>query len=140
MLLAIHNLYPSLRPYTAPFFQLSYYNSSQDAYVQGWDDVYFVFSSILAFTAIRAIVIDWIFTPIARYAGLKKKASVRFAEQAWLVVYDGFFWSFGMVGITHAAFLLALMLRSSISGRTPTTGWTLVRSGLSGLREPCLAL
>lgn len=99
MLLAVHNLYPSLRPYTAPFFQLSYYDPSKDAYVQGLDDAYFVFSSAIAFTAIRAIAIDWVFQPLAHYAGLKKKASVRFAEQAWLFVYYGFFWSFGMVSI-----------------------------------------
>lgn len=100
MLLAIHNLYPSLRPYTTPFFQLSYYDPSKDSYVQGLDDVYFVISGAIAFTAVRAIIIDWIFQPVARFLGLKKKkASVRFAEQAWLILYYGFFWSFGMVSI-----------------------------------------
>lgn len=137
MLLAIHNLYPSLRPYTTPFFQLSHYSPSQGAYVQGPDDVHFVFSSMIAFTAIRAIAIDWIFRPIARYAGLKKKASIRFAEQAWLAVYYGVFWSLGMVGIAHAALVLPLTLQSSISGRIPSTGRTLVRSLPSGLQEPC---
>lgn len=100
-LLAVHNLYPSLRPYTTPFFQLSYYDPSTEAYVQGLDDIYFVISAAIAFTAIRAIVIDWIFQPFARYLGLKKKASVRFAEQAWLILYYGFFWSFGMVSIAY---------------------------------------
>lgn len=98
MLLACHNLYPSLRPYTTPFFQLSYpHPSSPDVYTQGWDDIYFVISSAFAFTAIRAIAIDWVFQPVARKAGLKRKASVRFAEQGWLWVYYGFFWTFGMV-------------------------------------------
>lgn len=98
MLLACHNLYPSLRPYTTPFFQLSYQQSSSpDVYRQGWDDIYFVISSALAFTAVRAIAIDWVFQPVARKAGLKRKASVRFAEQGWLWVYYGFFWTFGMV-------------------------------------------
>ncbi|KAJ5610195.1 hypothetical protein N7510_006914 [Penicillium lagena] len=95
-LLALHNLYPSLRPYTQPFFELSYYVPSKGQYVQGWDDIYFVASGIIAFTAIRAIAIEWILQPLARYAGLKRKASVRFAEQAWLFMYDGFFWSLGM--------------------------------------------
>lgn len=97
MLLACHNLYPSLRPYTTPFFQLSYYQPSQGVYVQGWDDIYFVISSAIAFTAIRAIAIDWVLQPLARKAGLKRKASVRFAEQGWLWLYYGFFWTFGMV-------------------------------------------
>ncbi|KAI9924007.1 sphingosine N-acyltransferase lag1 [Aspergillus wentii] len=95
MLLAVHNLYPSLRPYTTPFFQLSHYQS-EDVYVQGWDDIYFVISSAIAFTAIRAITIEWVFQPVAQYAGLKRKASIRFAEQGWLLLYYGFFWSFGM--------------------------------------------
>lgn len=97
MLLACHNLYPSLRPYTTPFFQLSYYQPSQGVYVQGWDDIYFVISSAIAFTAIRAITIDWVLQPLARKTGLKRKASVRFAEQGWLWLYYGFFWTFGMV-------------------------------------------
>ena len=97
MLLAVHHLYPSLRPYTAPFFQLSYYQASQGIYVQGWDDIYFVASSAIAFTAIRAIVIDWVLRPIAMHAGLKRKASVRFAEQGWMWLYYAFFWTFGMV-------------------------------------------
>lgn len=95
-LLAVHNLYPALRPYTTPFFQLSYYQATKDSYVQGWDDVYFVISSALLFTAIRAIAIAWILQPVARYIGLKKKAALRFAEQGWLCMYYGFFWSFGM--------------------------------------------
>jgi acyl-CoA-dependent ceramide synthase len=97
MLMAVHNLYPSLRPYTAPFFQLSYYQPDTGFYVQGWDDIYFVFSSGIGFTAVRAITIDWVFRPIARRSGLKKKASIRFAEQAWMALYYGFFWAYGMV-------------------------------------------
>ncbi|KAF7115223.1 hypothetical protein CNMCM5793_001650 [Aspergillus hiratsukae] len=95
-LLAAHNLYPTLRPYTAPFFQLSYYQPSDGVYVQGFDDVYFVISSAITFTAVRAIAIEWIFRPAARYAGLKRKASNRFAEQAWMWMYYAFFWTFGM--------------------------------------------
>ncbi|KAK2753929.1 sphingosine N-acyltransferase lag1 [Arachnomyces sp. PD_36] len=96
MLLAVHNVYPSLRPYTAGFFQLSHYNPETGTYVQGWRDIYFAIGSIIGFTAARAITIDWIFQPIARAGGLKRKASLRFAEQGWLVVYYGGYWSFGM--------------------------------------------
>jgi very-long-chain ceramide synthase len=95
--MAVHNLYPSLRAYTTPFFQMSYYQPSTGRYRQGWDDVYLVISSIIGFTAVRAIAIDWIFRPMAKRTGLKKKAALRFAEQAWLVVYYGVFWTLGMV-------------------------------------------
>jgi acyl-CoA-dependent ceramide synthase len=97
MLLALHNLYPSLRPYTQPFFELSYYDSATNSYVQGWDDVYFVVSAALALTAIRAIAIEWILEPLARYAGLKRKGAVRLAEQGWQALYYGFIWGVGLV-------------------------------------------
>lgn len=97
MLLALHNLYPSLRPYTQPFFELSYHDPATDRYVQGWDDTYFVISAALALTAIRAIAIEWLLQPLSRYAGLKRKASIRFAEQGWQVMYYSFIWSVGLV-------------------------------------------
>lgn len=76
---------------------MSYYHPESGKYKQGLDDVYFVISAVFAFTAVRGICLDWIFTPLARHAGMKKKASVRFAEQAWLVCYDLTYWSYGMV-------------------------------------------
>ncbi|KAL2863078.1 putative longevity-assurance protein (LAC1) [Aspergillus lucknowensis] len=96
MILAVHHLYPSLSPYTTPFFQLSYYQPTQGLYIQGRDDVYFVASSVLAFTAIRAMAIEWVLQPMAQKLGLKRKASIRFAEQGWMGMYYGFFWTFGM--------------------------------------------
>ncbi|KAJ5081463.1 TRAM1-like protein [Penicillium alfredii] len=96
MLLALHNLYPSLRPYTQPFFQLSYYDPATDQYVQGWDDIYFVISAAIALTAIRAIAIEWVLQPLARCAGLKRKGSIRLAEQGWQAMYYGFIWAVGL--------------------------------------------
>lgn len=106
MLVAVHNLYPSLSTYTAPFFELSYYQPSQGLYTQGRNDIYFVISSIVTFTAVRAIAIEWILQPLARKAGLKKKAALRFGEQGWLIMYDGFFWSFGMYIWSHSSYWL----------------------------------
>lgn len=97
MMLALHNLYPSLRPYTQPFFELSYYDPATNTYVQGWDDVYFVISAALVLTAVRAIAIEWVLRPLATRAGLKRKGSVRLAEQGWQVLYYGFIWAVGLV-------------------------------------------
>lgn len=105
-IMAVHNLYPSLRAYTTPFFQMSYYQPSTGRYRQGWDDVYLVISSIIGFTAARAIAIDWIFCPMAKRNGLKKKAALRFAEQAWMVVYYGIFWTLGMYLWSHSNYWL----------------------------------
>ena len=89
--------YSPARALTRPFFELSYYNPSTETYVQGWDDLYFVIGWIVIFTAARAVAIDRLFIPIARQAGLKRKACIRFAEQGWLLLYYGVFWTLGMV-------------------------------------------
>lgn len=144
MLLAVHHLYPSLRPYTTPFFELSYYQPSQGVYVQGWNDVYFVASAAIAFTAIRAITIDWILRPVASRCGLKRKTSVRFAEQGWQWLYYAFFWTFGMVRrprlvSSHVCYMRSANSSafSSISGPTPPIGWISAPSGRNGLRAAC---
>lgn len=54
-------------------------------------------SAALALTAVRAIAIEWILIPVARRAGLKRKGSIRFAEQGWQAVYYGFIWAVGLV-------------------------------------------
>jgi acyl-CoA-dependent ceramide synthase len=97
MLLALHNLYPSLRPYTQLFFELSYHDPASNTYVPGWGDVCFVISATLALTAIRAIVIEWVIQPLGRSMGLKRKAALRLAEQGWQVLYYGFIWAIGLV-------------------------------------------
>lgn len=105
MIFAVHNLYPSLRLYTTPFLYLPHYQPETGAYVQGSGDISFIVSSIVAFTAIRAIAIDLVFQPLARHLGLlKRKTAVRFAEQAWLIVYYFTFWSYGMVRPQHFFF------------------------------------
>ncbi|KAJ5176397.1 uncharacterized protein N7482_002274 [Penicillium canariense] len=96
MLLALHNLYPSLRPFTQPFFELSYHDSASNTYVQGWNDAYFVVSATLALTAARAIIIEWVIQPLGRSWGLKRKAALRLAEQGWLALYYGFIWTIGL--------------------------------------------
>lgn len=143
MLLALHNLYPSLRPYTQPFFELSYHDPVSNTYVQGWDDIYFVFSATLALTAVRAIIIEWILQPLGRSLGLKRKAALRLAEQGWQVLYYGFIWTVGLVcwqydSRPHCASLKKIDAdrcdRSSCStcGRIPIIGSTSAPSGMNG--------
>ena len=131
-LLAAHNLYPSVQSFTGPFFQMSYYHPESGKYKQGWDDVYFVISAVFAFTAVRGIALDWIFTPLARHAGMKKKASVRFAEQAWLVCYDLTYWSYGMVCNILFGMEAGTDVMYSIFGATRVIGAISKPSGPSG--------
>jgi len=101
MLLALtHLCFPRARRHTRKFFQLSYYNPSSGKYTIGWDDLPLVFYWIVVFTGLRAAVMDYILEPLAHMAGIdKKKEKVRFAEQAWTIIYYTASWSLGMVGL-----------------------------------------
>jgi very-long-chain ceramide synthase len=64
----------------------------------GRDDSFFVCFWIVLLSGLRAGVIDYLLIPLAGWAGIeKKKAKVRFAEQAWLLCHHGTSWFCGMV-------------------------------------------
>ena len=93
-----HSSYPNARHHTRKFFQISYYNPKTGNFALGWDDIFFVFYWIVVFTGMRCAVMDYILTPAASWAGIrKKKVRTRFAEQAWILLYPGVFWFIGMV-------------------------------------------
>lgn len=53
---------------------------------------------VVLFTALRAITIEWFLTPLAKYMRVTPvKNQLRVAEQGWLVLYYGIFWTLGMV-------------------------------------------
>jgi hypothetical protein len=83
-----------------------------------------VFFWIVNFTGLRAFFIDYVFLPFAQHAGVQnKKDLMRFAEQAWLLIYCITFWSLGMVCDTHRWHCLPLLTcPHSISCIIPTTG------------------
>ena len=98
LLVLTHVCFPRSRKQTRKFFSLSYYNASSGQYALGWDDIFMVFYWIVIFTGLRAAVMDYLLVPLAQRASIgKKKDMVRFAEQAWIFIYDGAFWSLGMV-------------------------------------------
>ena len=99
LLLALtHLCFPRARRHTRKFFELSYYNESTENFSIGWDDAFFVMHWIIVFTGLRVAVMDYVLVPLARKMRMeKKKDEVRFAEQAWVLLYAGVFWSFGMV-------------------------------------------
>lgn len=98
LLVLTHIFFPTLRPRTIHYFTLSYYDAETGLYDQGWDDLKLVSFWIIVFTGLRAAAMDYVLTPIARWQGInKRKATIRYAEQAWLLVYYSVFWSLGMV-------------------------------------------
>lgn len=98
-----HTLIPRSRPFTQKFFTLQYYDAATGNYARGWDDMYFVLFSTVIVTGVRVAVMDYVFQPLARACGLRRKRTVvRFAEQGWLAVYYGGFWALGMVRDAHS--------------------------------------
>lgn len=79
---------------------LSGYNPVTDKYAITQNDICFVSFCIVLFVGIRASSMKYVFTPFARYCGLSnKKRITRFSEQAWMIMYNAVFWTFGMVYI-----------------------------------------
>ena len=104
--ISLHVLHPESRIHTRKFLQLSYPSQTDQTYTQGLDDIYFIFAWIINFTALRAISIEWILQPLARSLGVARKSHLRFAEQGWLTLYYGTFWTLGMVCIRNSQILL----------------------------------
>ena len=103
LLTLTHLFFPSLRPRTAHYFNLSYRDHATGLYYQGWNDMKFVSFWIVIFTALRAAAMDYVLVPLAKSLGItKKKTTIRFAEQAWLLVYYAVFWTLGMVNSSPA--------------------------------------
>ncbi len=94
---SLHTLHRPSQPYTRKFLQLSYASETDHTYKQGPDDLYFVIAWVINFTALRGISVEWVLRPAAKYLGVARKSHLRFAEQAWLVLYCGTFWTLGMV-------------------------------------------
>ncbi|KAF4548288.1 TLC domain-containing protein 2 [Elsinoe fawcettii] len=92
-----HFLFPSLRKTTTPFFTLSHQDERSGQYLPGVEDLKYIALWIVIFTGLRAGTMDYVLVPWAKSLGVdKKKAMVRFAEQAWMLVYYSVFWSVGM--------------------------------------------
>jgi acyl-CoA-dependent ceramide synthase len=93
-----HICFPRARRHTRKFYDLSYYNAESGRYALGWDDLLMVNFWLIVFTGLRVAVMDYVLMPLAQRAGInRRKEKVRFAEQAWIYLYYGAFWSLGMV-------------------------------------------
>lgn len=109
MLFFVHVFFPTARHHTVKFFQISYYNPKTGTFALGWDDIFFVFFWIIVFTGMRVAVMDYILTPLSSWLGLKrKKMKVRFAEQAWILIYYTLIWFTGMYIMYNSDYWLNL--------------------------------
>lgn len=104
-------LFPSLRSNIAACFALSYPTETPGLYGQGPRDVYLVASWVIYFTGFRAFMLDYVLLPLAGYCGIgRRKGRVRFAEQAYMLVYYAIYWFWG----------LAVFLKDTPSGINST--------------------
>ena len=92
------------------------------------------------FTGLRATVMDYVLVPFADLVGVeKRKGKARFAEQAWVLIYDTSFWSVGMVSKEHDWVKKIdnsrLTVGASISCTIPNTGSICTSSGQAGPTE-----
>ena len=93
---AIHSLVPYARSYTTSLYDLPYAQGN-GKYVQGSEDALFVLGWLVLMTAIRATIIECIYEFVTRLRVMSRKASMRFAEQGFLLIYDFTSFSMGMV-------------------------------------------
>lgn len=98
---SLHSLFPSVRPYTQSLCKLPY-PDGEGQYLQGSDDALFVLGWLVLMTALRATMIEGV-DYAAAWLGLSKKDRLRFAEQAYLMFYDGTSFSIGMVCSTRVS-------------------------------------
>jgi very-long-chain ceramide synthase len=109
ILFSIHTSFPHARHHTRKFFRISYFNPDTGNFALGWDDIWFVFYWIIVFTGARCMVMDYVLSPLAQWGGIKKKkAKIRFAEQAWIMLYCCLFWGIGMNLLVNSDYWLNL--------------------------------
>ncbi|KAM0722631.1 hypothetical protein Q7P37_002072 [Cladosporium fusiforme] len=91
-------LFPSLRERVGAFFTLQYATGNSGEFSLGPKDMYLVVGCVVLFTGVRAVCMDHALLPLAGVLGIKqKKAKVRFAEQAYLLLYYTVYWTWGLV-------------------------------------------
>lgn len=85
------------RTLTAKLTSLSYRDEFTGEYNVGFDDNYFVVVLIAVLTGLRDATMRFVLDPLAAAWGLGRARSMRFKEQAWMVVYYATSWSVGTV-------------------------------------------
>src|ERR1700737_5076213 len=84
--------------YTAKFFYLSHFNPETNLFNKGSSDWPFVFTWIIFFTLLRALLMQYISKPFFNYFAPHPtpRKSTRFAEQGWNLAYYSISFSVGL--------------------------------------------
>ncbi|PLB49856.1 longevity assurance proteins LAG1/LAC1 [Aspergillus steynii IBT 23096] len=109
VLLFTHLCVPEARFHASKFLFISHHSASRRTYAVGGDDFYFTGFCIVLFTGLRAALMKYILTPLARHLGISRTKDVnRFAEQAWLLCYYSVLWTLGMYIYCTSSYFLNL--------------------------------
>ncbi|KAF5989783.1 hypothetical protein FBULB1_628 [Fusarium bulbicola] len=96
------------RPLTAKLTSLSYRDEFTGEYGVGFDDNYLVAVLIVVLTGLRDATMRFVLDPLAAAWGLGRARSMRFKEQAWMVVYYATCWSVGTYIYASSSYWLDL--------------------------------
>ncbi|KAI1013739.1 hypothetical protein LB503_010671 [Fusarium chuoi] len=96
------------RPLTAKLTSLSYRDELTGEYNVGFDDNYLVVVLIVVLTGLRDATMRFVLDPLAAAWGLGRARSMRFKEQAWMVVYYATSWSVGTYIYASSSYWLDL--------------------------------
>ncbi|KAF5229569.1 hypothetical protein FANTH_14139 [Fusarium anthophilum] len=96
------------RPLTANLTSLSYRDEFTGEYGVGFDDNYLVAVLIVVLTGLRDATMRFVLDPLAAAWGLGRARSMRFKEQAWMVVYYATCWSVGTYIYASSSYWLDL--------------------------------
>ncbi|KAG0189289.1 sphingosine N-acyltransferase lag1 [Apophysomyces sp. BC1034] len=78
------------------------HKAGTDAYDKGLDDLYYVSYWVVAFTFLRAVIMKYIYHPLAGLIGVSSFAKrQRLAEQGFTFTYYAIFWILGMYIMYH---------------------------------------
>ncbi|ORX54088.1 longevity assurance proteins LAG1/LAC1 [Hesseltinella vesiculosa] len=72
------------------------YRLGPNAYTKGYNDIYFIAFWVVAFTFLRAAIMNYVYHPLARLVGVEASKRQRLAEQGFAFTYCTIFWTWGM--------------------------------------------
>lgn len=106
-----------MRRYTRLFYELPY-PDGEGQHVQGSDDGLFVLGWLVLMTALRATIIEGVYQFVTWLRIMSHKARMRFAEQAFLLLYYGTSFALGMVCSVHSPVSHALFVTDELPAPT----------------------
>ena len=126
---------PSAQPFTKYLYTLPY-RQPNGTYAQGIMDVVFVLDWLILLTALRAVFIASVYEFFTHHQLKSERSRERFAEQSWLVLYDGIAFPVGLVKpLSYRSLRPKALTADRVSSCRRLTGSTSRNFGPTGHRK-----